>query len=76
MLFDHMWLILFLDTLRNDLYLTLKVGEFDKGSKSAQKNIEVKMTVIDKEGDQIRVSSISKQVSSILISISVEYLYY
>lgn len=46
---------LFLDTLRNDLFLTLVRGEFEKGSKTAPKNVEVRITVIDKFGKELPV---------------------
>ncbi|XP_064606034.1 dedicator of cytokinesis protein 3-like [Liolophura sinensis] len=40
--------------VRNDLYITLYCGEFEKGDKSAARNIEVTMTVYDSNGDQIQ----------------------
>lgn len=36
--------------LRNDLYLTLHSGEFERGKKKTQKNIEVKMEVVSEDG--------------------------
>ena len=48
--------IFLLGEVRNDFYVTLKSAEFDKGNKSAQKNIEVKVTVYDREGQPIKVS--------------------
>ncbi|XP_059577139.1 dedicator of cytokinesis protein 2 [Alligator mississippiensis] len=36
--------------VRNDIYLTLVQGEFDKGSKKTQKNVEVTMCVCDEAG--------------------------
>ncbi|KAM9027371.1 dedicator of cytokinesis protein 2-like isoform 3-T3 [Ara ararauna] len=36
--------------VRNDIYLTLVQGEFDKGSKKTQKNVEVTVCVCDEEG--------------------------
>ncbi|XP_062488155.1 dedicator of cytokinesis protein 2-like isoform X2 [Pezoporus occidentalis] len=36
--------------VRNDIYVTLVQGEFDKGSKKTQKNVEVTVCVCDKEG--------------------------
>ncbi|XP_052752869.1 dedicator of cytokinesis protein 1 [Galleria mellonella] len=35
---------------RNDLYVTLVCGSFSKGSKSSEKNIEVTVRVVDKDG--------------------------
>ncbi|XP_050533759.1 dedicator of cytokinesis protein 3 isoform X2 [Daktulosphaira vitifoliae] len=37
--------------VRNDLYLTLERGEFEKGGKSTGKNIEVTVVVLDYEGN-------------------------
>ncbi|XP_066567873.1 dedicator of cytokinesis protein 2 isoform X2 [Amia ocellicauda] len=37
--------------VRNDIYVTLLEGEFDKGNKSTQKNVEVTMVVCNEEGD-------------------------
>ncbi|NXT19851.1 DOCK1 protein, partial [Syrrhaptes paradoxus] len=36
--------------IRNDIYVTLVQGEFDKGSKKTQKNVEVTMRVCDQAG--------------------------
>ncbi|XP_064916112.1 dedicator of cytokinesis protein 2-like isoform X4 [Columba livia] len=36
--------------VRNDIYLTLVQGEFDKGSKKTQKNVEVTVCVCDESG--------------------------
>ena len=46
-----------LGEVRNDFYVTLKSAEFDRGNKTAQKNIEVKVTVYDREGHLIQVNS-------------------
>ena len=43
--------------VRNDLYFTLKNGEFDKGSKSVGRNVEVKIKAYNGGGDLILVSS-------------------
>lgn len=45
----------FAGDFRNDLYLTLCKGEFEKGSKTAGKNIEVHVIVVDKESTIIPV---------------------
>lgn len=42
--------------VRNDLYLTLVSGEFSKGSKSTDKNIEVAVTVCGEKGVPLQVS--------------------
>lgn len=43
--------------VRNDIYLTLQGGDFDKYNKTTQKNVEVIMWVCDEEGKVIQVSS-------------------
>ncbi|XP_053682558.1 dedicator of cytokinesis protein 1 isoform X2 [Sabethes cyaneus] len=42
--------VIFPGDVRNDLYLTLVGGEFSKGSKSSDKNIEVTAVVCNREG--------------------------
>ncbi|XP_058812929.1 dedicator of cytokinesis protein 1 isoform X3 [Topomyia yanbarensis] len=42
--------VIFPGDVRNDLYLTLVAGEFSKGSKSSDKNIEVTAVVCNKDG--------------------------
>lgn len=39
--------------VRNDLYLTLERGEFEKGGKSTGKNIQVSVAVFDYEGNVV-----------------------
>ncbi|XP_041065721.1 dedicator of cytokinesis protein 5 isoform X3 [Carcharodon carcharias] len=39
--------------IRNDIYVTLIQGEFDKGKKKTPKNVEVTMAVYDEEGNRI-----------------------
>lgn len=41
--------------VRNDIYLTLVQGDFDKGSKTAHKNVEVTMSVYDEDGKKLEV---------------------
>lgn len=41
--------------VRNDLYLTLLSGEFNKGNKSSDKNVEVTVKVCNKQGQPIPV---------------------
>ena len=50
---------------RNDLYLTLERGEFERGGKSTAKNIEVCVMVVRDEGRVLEVS-----VSVIRLSVS------
>lgn len=40
---------------RNDLYLTLERGEFERGGKSTGKNIEVSILVLDSAGAILEV---------------------
>ena len=44
--------------VRNDIYVTLIHGEFDKGKKKTPKNVEVTMSVFDEEGNLLEVRSI------------------
>lgn len=46
--------------VRNDIYLTLQGGDFDKYNKTTQKNVEVIMWVCDEEGKVIQVSSLRR----------------
>lgn len=41
--------------IRNDLYLTLEKGDFERGGKSVQKNIEVTMYVLYADGEILKV---------------------
>ena len=36
--------------MRNDIYVTLEHGQFEKGSKRAERNVEVAIEVIDRSG--------------------------
>lgn len=42
--------------VRNDLYLTLVSGEFTKGNKTSEKNVEVIVKVCNEKGEAIPVS--------------------
>lgn len=42
--------------VRNDLYLTLIGGEFSKGNKKSEKNVEVSVYVCNDKGQAIPVS--------------------
>lgn len=44
--------------VRNDLYLTLIGGEFSKGNKTSEKNVEVTVYVCNDKGQTIPVSVI------------------
>ena len=38
---------------RNDFYLTIEKGTFERGGKAAARNIEVSISVVDRAGDAI-----------------------
>lgn len=44
------------ENVRNDLYLTLVSGEFSKGSKTTDKNVEVTVQVCNEKGQPLQVS--------------------
>ena len=50
-------LLLFTGRDRNDIYLTLEYGQFEKGSKRAERNVEIAIAVCDKDGKVIPVSN-------------------
>ena len=41
--------------MRNDLYMTLEKGEFEKGGKSDARNVEITVYVLDIEGQVMKV---------------------
>lgn len=42
--------------MRNDLYITLERGEFEKGGKSVARNVEVTVYVLDIDGQILKVN--------------------
>ena len=50
-------LLLFTGRDRNDIYLTLEYGQFEKGSKRAERNVEIAIAVCDRDGKIIPVSN-------------------
>ena len=40
---------------RNDIYVTLEGGSFSKGTKTAERNVEVAVSVVEKSGTVIPV---------------------
>lgn len=41
--------------MRNDLYITLERGEFEKGGKSVARNVEITVYVLDADGQILKV---------------------
>jgi dedicator of cytokinesis protein 1 len=41
--------------VRNDIYIALMQGEFRRGSKMADKNVEITLTVCNQDGEVIPV---------------------
>lgn len=58
--------------VRNDLYLTLVNGEFTKGSKKSEKNVEVVVKVCNEKGQSIPVSI---DQSDCIISVLIFYFF-
>lgn len=50
--------------IRNDLYLTLERGDFERGGKSVQKNIEVTVFVLYADGEILKVPAETVTFSS------------
>lgn len=42
--------------MRNDLYITVERGEFEKGGKSVARNVEVTMLIVESGGQTLKVS--------------------
>lgn len=51
----HRPLSFFPGNVRNDFYVTLLQGEFDRGKKKTPKNVEVILSVHDNEGNPMEV---------------------
>ena len=41
--------------MRNDLYITIERGEFEKGGKSVARNVEVTMFIVESSGETLKV---------------------
>ena len=41
--------------MRNDFYIIFEKGEFDKGQKSAERNVEISLTVCNQDGKEVEV---------------------
>ena len=46
---------IFLGDVRNDIYVTISAGDFKKGGKTSDKNVQVCMTVCKENGDVLKV---------------------
>ena len=44
--------------MRNDLYVTLEKGEFEKGGKSVARNVEISVHVLGADGQILKVSCV------------------
>lgn len=51
--------------VRNDIYVTLVQGDFDKGSKTTAKNVEVTVSVYDEDGKRLEVLTVGKLTRSV-----------
>jgi hypothetical protein len=43
--------------MRNDLYITIERGEFEKGGKNVARNVDVTMFIVDSSGQTLKVGS-------------------
>lgn len=48
--------------MRNDLYITLERGEFEKGGKSVARNVEITVSVLDADGQILKVNALDISV--------------
>lgn len=53
--------------MRNDLYVALEKGEFEKGGKSVAKNVEITVYVLDIDGQILKVKRKIKSPFSVLL---------
>lgn len=60
--------------MRNDIYVTLLQGEFDRGKKKTPKNVEVILSVHDDEGNPMEVKKINKKKTRTYNKLSVFFL--
>ena len=57
--------------VRNDLYLTLQSGEFSKGSKSTDKNVEVTVCVCKENGQILEVCKFYLPFMSLVLDVHI-----
>lgn len=61
--------------MRNDLYVTLEKGEFEKGGKTVARNVEITVYALDADGQILRVFSFTLPLVKILhVNPSVVYV--
>lgn len=51
--------------MRNDLYVTLEKGEFEKGGKSVARNVEITVYVLDIDGQILKVKTTTTVIGNI-----------
>lgn len=56
--------------MRNDLYITLEKGEFEKGGKSVARNVEITVYLLDIDGQVLKVNHLATQTLGFLQSVS------
>lgn len=61
--------------MRNDLYITLEKGEFEKGGKSVARNVEITVYVLDIDGQILKVKilffSCLETVCAVVLKLSI-----
>lgn len=62
--------------MRNDLYITLEKGEFEKGGKSVARNVEVTVYALDADGQILKVFKLINMSCSPCLLINTDNLGY
>lgn len=52
--------------MRNDLYITLEKGEFEKGGKTVARNVEITVYALDVDGQILRVFGFTQALIKLL----------
>ena len=60
--------------MRNDLYITLEKGEFEKGGKSVARNVEITIYVLDIDGQILKVKTLFFNLATVRHSCFVSIL--
>lgn len=53
--------------MRNDLYITLEKGEFEKGGKTVARNVEITAYALDANGQILRVLSFTQALINLVV---------